>query len=211
MKKRRFSEEQIIGILRQAERGEPAQAVIAVLARLFAERGAPAYLRSDNGPEFVAVAVKDWLKSCGVQTHYIDPGSPWQNADGESFNDKFRDECLNLEWFHSLAEARVIIQNYRHYYNEERQHSSLGYETPAKFHASWKGKQAGALPAAHRSLSPSKPPGGQEEGQSELPCPSVWPLVSALGSLSSVDLSSAPLTTLYHEGPNPGIMEPDPS
>jgi len=193
-------------------RSMPAQAVMAVLASLFAERGAPAYLRSDNGPEFVAAAVKDWLKGCGVQTHYIDPGSPWQNAYGESFNDKLRDECLNLEWFHSLAEARVIIRRWRQYYNEERPHSSLGYQTPAEFHAAWRAKQAGALPPDPRSLSPSGPPAGQgKKGQSEMPCPAVWPPVSALGSLSSVALSSAPATTLYHEGPNPGIMKPDPT
>ena len=195
-----------------AARSMPAQAVIEVLGRLFAERGIPVYLRSDNGPEFVAAVVKDWLKGCGVQTHYIDPGSPWQNAYGESFNDKFRDECLNLEWFHSLAEARVIIQRWRRYYNEERPHSSLGYQTPGEFHSAWKAKQAGALPPDPRSLSLTRPPAGQEKnGQSEMPCPAVWPPVSALRSLYSVALSSAPAPTIYHERTNPGIMKPDPT
>jgi len=186
----------------------PAPAVIEVLARLFAERGAPAYLRSDNGPEFVAAAVKDGLRVCGVQTHYIDPGSPWQNAYGESFNDKFRDECLNQEWFHSLAEARVIIQRWRRYYNEERPHSSLDYQTPAEFHAAWKAKQAGALPPDPRSLSLWGPPAGQEKnGQSQMPCPAVRPPEPALGSLSSVALSSAPAMALYHETKVSGMME----
>lgn len=192
-------------------RSMPGKAVIVVLAGLFAERGMPAYLRSDNGPEFVAAAVKDWLKGCGVQTHYIDPGSPWQNAYGESFNDKLRDECLNLEWFHSLAEARVIVQRWRQHYNQERPHSSLGYQTPAEFRSAWEAKQTGALPPNPRSLSLSGPPDGQEKkGQSALPCPSVRPPASALGSLSSVALSSAPATTIYHEDQNPGIMESDP-
>lgn len=192
-------------------RSMPAQAVIEVLAGLFAAKGVPAYLRSDNGPEFVAAAVKDWLKGCGVQTHYIDPGSPWQNAYGESFNDKFRDECLNLEWFHSVAEARIIIQRWRQYYNEERPHSSLGYRSPAEFRIAWEAAQAGALAPNPLSLTLSGPPDGQEKkGQSALPCPSVRPPVSALGSLSSGALSSAPATIIYHEGQNPGIMATEP-
>ncbi len=195
-----------------AARSLPAQAVIEVLGRLFADRSRPAYVRSDNGPEFVAVAVKDWLQDRRVQTCYIDPGSPWQNAYGESFNDKFRDECLNLEWFHSVAEARVIIQRWRRYYNEERPHSSLGYLTPAEFRSAWEAATAGALPPDPRSLALFGPPAGQEKkGQSALPRPAVWPPVSALGSLSSVALSSAPATTIYHESQNPGIMESDPT
>jgi len=192
-------------------RSLPAQAVIEVLAGLFVARGTPAYVRSDNGPEFVALAVKEWLKGCGVQTHYIDPGSPWQNAYGESFNDKFRDECLNLEWFHSVAEARVVTSRWRQYYNEERPHSSLGYRTPAEFRTAWEKDRAGALAPDPRSLTLSRPPAGQEKnGQSQMPCPAVWPPVSALGSLSSVALSSAPATTIYHDGQDPGIMQPDP-
>lgn len=94
----------------EVARSLPAPAVINVLSRLFAHRGAPVYVRRDNGPEFVAVAIKEWLAQCGVKTHYIDPGSPWQNAYGESFNDKFRDECLNQEVFHRVAEARIITR-----------------------------------------------------------------------------------------------------
>jgi putative transposase len=117
--------------------------VIGVLARVIAERGAPAYLRSDNGPEFVAVAVQRWLKLQQVQTAYIEPGSPWQNAYGESFNGRLRDECLNQEWFRSVQEARVVIGTWRRHYNEERPHSSLGYQTPQEFRRSYERQHGG--------------------------------------------------------------------
>ncbi len=105
--------------------------VLATLARLFVERGAPAYIRSDNGAEFTAGAVRNWLERVKVQTLYIEPGSPWENGYVESFNGKFRDELLNGEIFYTLTEARVIIERWRHYYNRERPHSSLGYRPPA--------------------------------------------------------------------------------
>jgi putative transposase len=116
----------------------PAKAVIEVLEQVFAERGVPQYLRSDNGPEFIAKAIQSWLKKCQVKTHYIEPGSPWQNAYGESFNGRFRDECLNMEVFYSLAEAATIVEMWRQSYNQERPHSSLGYRTPAEFAAGWR-------------------------------------------------------------------------
>lgn len=107
--------------------------VIEVLARLVSERGAPKYLRSDNGPEFVARALLQWIADQGIDTALIDPGKPWQNGVCESFNGKFRDECLSLEWFRSRAEARVVIEAWRRHYNEVRPHSSLGYLTPYEF------------------------------------------------------------------------------
>ena len=109
--------------------------VIEVLARLMSLHGHPQYLRSDNGPEFVSKAVKQWLSRSGVQTAYIDRGKPWQNGLNESFNGKLRDECLNLEWFRDRAEAKVVIEQWRKHYNEQRPHSSLGYKTPAQFSA----------------------------------------------------------------------------
>lgn len=109
-----------------------ASRVIAVLARIIAERGAPAFLRSDNGPEFVAYAIKDWLKQTGIATAYIPPGRPWHNGVNESFNGRFRDECLNQEWFRNRREAAVIIEIFRKEYNRNRPHSSLGYLTPAE-------------------------------------------------------------------------------
>lgn len=119
-----------------------SQAVIAVLARLIGEHGAPAYLRSDNGPEFVAGAVQQWLATQQVQTVYSTPGSPWQNAYSESFNGRLRDECLNLEWFRNPAEATVVIETWRQQYNMERPHSSLGYVTPLAFRAKYEDEQA---------------------------------------------------------------------
>jgi putative transposase len=109
--------------------------VIEVLARLVSERGAPKFLRSDNGPEFVSRALLKWIIDQGIETALIDPGKPWQNGACESFNGKFRDECLMLEWFRSRAEAKVVIETWRRHYNEVRPHSSLGYLTPAAFAA----------------------------------------------------------------------------
>jgi putative transposase len=109
--------------------------VIEVLARLVSERGAPAFLRSDNGPEFVSKAILSWIVAQGISTALIEPGKPWQDGVTESFNGKFRDECLSLEWFRSRAEAKVIIETWRRHYNEVRPHSSLAYLTPNEFAA----------------------------------------------------------------------------
>jgi putative transposase len=103
-----------------------AERVIGVLRALFAQHGAPSYLRSDNGAEFVAQAVQLWLQQSGVQTLYIEPGKPWQNGKEERFNGTVRDECLNRFVFGSIAEACVRLNRYRHGYNSERPHSSLG-------------------------------------------------------------------------------------
>ena len=105
--------------------------VIDVLSDLFIMRGVPGHVRSDNGPEFVAKAVQDWIGAVGAKTAYIEPGSPWENGYCESFNSKLRDELLDGEIFYTLEEARVIIENWRRYYNEIRPHSSLGYRPPA--------------------------------------------------------------------------------
>jgi len=111
----------------------PAPAVVEVLEWLFLTRGVPKYLRSDNGPEFVARAVCQWLKENGCQTLFITPGSPWENGYIESFNDKLRDECLNCEIFRNGREARTIVEAWRQEYNNHRPHSSLSYLTPAEF------------------------------------------------------------------------------
>ena len=107
--------------------------VIEVLSRLVSERGAPTFLRSDNGPEFVSKALLSWIVGQGIGTALIEPGKPWQNGVTESFNGKFRDECLSLEWFRTRAEAKVIIESWRQHYNAVRPHSSLGYLTPNEF------------------------------------------------------------------------------
>jgi transposase InsO family protein len=114
-------------------RGMTAQAVIEVLAGVVRQRGAPAPIRSDNGPEFIAQAIRAWLSGAGVQTLYIEPGAPWENGYAESFNSKLRDELLEREEFASLLEARVLGRQWKHEYNHVRPHSALGYRTPAGF------------------------------------------------------------------------------
>ncbi len=120
----------------EAERSIKARDVVKVLAKLFELRGEPAFIRSDNGPEFVAEVVKRWLEASGVETLYIEPGSPWENAYAETFIGRFGDELLKREVFASLLEAKVLIEDYRNHYNQRRPHSALGYRTPAEFAAS---------------------------------------------------------------------------
>ena len=107
--------------------------VIEVLAKLVSVHGAPRYLRSDNGSEFLSRAILKWLGEQNVQTALIDPGKPWQNGTNESFNGKFRDECLSMEWFRNRVDAKIVIENWRRHYNEVRPHSSLGQLTPVQF------------------------------------------------------------------------------
>ncbi len=107
--------------------------VIEVLSRLVSIHGAPRYLRSDNGPEFVSRAILQWVAAESIETALIDPGKPWQNGMNESFNGKFRDECLNLQWFKNRIDAKILIEEFRRQYNEVRPHSSLGQLTPVQF------------------------------------------------------------------------------
>ena len=122
----------------EAGRSIDADKVVAVLDRVVAERGRPpAYLRFDNGPEFIAHAVADWSRFNGVDTVFIDPGSPWQNAWIESFNSRLRDELLNAWQFDSLLEARVHLDDWRIDYNTNRPHTAHGDLTPTEFATSW--------------------------------------------------------------------------
>ena len=105
--------------------------VIDALTDLFIMRGSPAFIRSDNGPEFIAQAVRQWIAAVGAKTAYIEPGSPWENGYCESFNGRFRDELLNGEIFYSLREPQIIIEEWRKHYNTKRPHSALGYRPPA--------------------------------------------------------------------------------
>ena len=107
--------------------------VITVAEAAIVRYGMPENLRSDNGPEFIAHCIQDWLKAQTIKTLYIKPGSPWENGHIESFHDKLRDECLNRELFDNLHEARVILESWRVEYNERRPHSSLGYRTPSEY------------------------------------------------------------------------------
>jgi putative transposase len=105
--------------------------VVDLLSDLFILRGIPGHVRSDNGPEFIAKAVRAWIAAVGARTAYIEPGSPWENGYLESFNARLRDELLDGEVFYSLAEAKVVIESWRRHYNSDRPHSALGYRPPA--------------------------------------------------------------------------------
>ena len=100
--------------------------VVDALTHLFILRGPPAFIRSDNGPEFIAQNVRQWIAAVGAKTAYIEPGSPWENGYCESFNARFRDELLNGEIFYKLKEARIVIEQWRKHYNTVRPHSALG-------------------------------------------------------------------------------------
>ena len=112
--------------------------LIQVLEQLVKERGCPMVLRSDHGPEFVSIALLQWAADRGLRNLLIEPGKPWQNGTNESFNGKFRDECLAMNWFYSRAHAKVLIETWRKHYNAVRPHSSLEYQTPLEFVSKWK-------------------------------------------------------------------------
>ena len=135
--------------------------VIDILSDLFILRGVPGHVRSDNGPEFIAKAVREWIAAVGARTAFIEPGSPWENGYCESFNSKLRDELLNGEVFYSLAEARIVIESWRQHYNTQRPHSSLGYPRDSRSsldHERRPGdvRRCSAMPAFQRCGSPQK-------------------------------------------------------
>ncbi len=119
----------------EVNRGITADAVVDVLVELFFTRGTPKHIRSDNGPEFIAEAIKKYTKRTDIETLYVEPGSPWENGYAESFFSRFRDEVLNCEEFSNLAEARWFARRHKREHNEERPHSSLGYQTPSEYAA----------------------------------------------------------------------------
>jgi len=127
--------------------------VIDALSDLFILRGVPGHVRSDNGPEFIAKAVREWIAAVGAKTAFIEPGSPWENGYCESFNSKLRDELLNGEIFYSLAEAKVIIEAWRRYYNTERPHSSLGYKPPAPEAIIWPAPARGSASSSAQAMA----------------------------------------------------------
>jgi transposase InsO family protein len=118
-------------LLIEVARRMSSQDVLRVLAKLFIRHGTPEFIRSDNGPEFTAKAVRGWLERLEIQTLFIEPGSPWENGYVESFIGKLRDELLNWEIFTSLWEAKVLVERWRREYNQVRPHSALGYRPPA--------------------------------------------------------------------------------
>jgi transposase InsO family protein len=128
--------------------------VIDVLSDLFILRGVPVHIRSDNGPEFIAKALREWIVAVGAKTAYIMPGSPWENGYCESFNSKLRDELLNGEIFYTLKEARIVIESWRRHYNTQRPHSSLNYKPPAPEALQWPAMQPGPATPATPALQP---------------------------------------------------------
>lgn len=143
-----------IGVERKLRSGD----VLNVLAEVMAQRGVPKYIRSDNGSEFIARELQEWLRELGIGTIYIDPGSPWQNGHVESFHNRLRDECLNREVLLSLTEAKVVIEEWRQFYNREHPHSRLGFQSPDEFARNQKGSDldyAPATPSLHPSLIPT--------------------------------------------------------
>jgi putative transposase len=133
--------------------------VIDVLSDLFILRGVPAHIRSDNGPEFVATAVQEWIGAVGAKTAYITPGSPWENGFIESFNARLRDELLDGEVFYTLREAQIVIESWRRHYNTIRPHASIGYRAPAPevfvpALAAWPAAQPRPAPPAMLQLAP---------------------------------------------------------
>ena len=132
--------------------------VIDVLTDLFLLRGIPAYVRSDNGPEFVAEAVRRWITAVGARTAFIEPGSPWENGYIESFNARLRDELLNGEIFYTLKEAQVLIEAWRRHYNAVRPHGSLGYRPPAPETIIWPSWPPGSAPLRRPPSLAEKPP-----------------------------------------------------
>ena len=125
--------------------------VLSQLFRLIGQHGMPEFIRSDNGSEFIETSLRTWLRRAEIKTLYIDPGSPWQNGYIESFHSRFRDECLEREQLWTLTKARVVLEDWRREYNEERPHKSLGLETPKAFALA---QQAGLCGRATPSLRP---------------------------------------------------------
>lgn len=135
-------------------RGFTAQAVVEQVAGVIARRGAPAHIRSDNGPEFIATALRRWMEEQAVGALYIEPGSPWENPYIESFNGKLKDELIKGELFTSLLEAQVLTAQWREDYNRRRPHSALGYLTPEQFARRWGVESSGLRPS---SPTPHRP------------------------------------------------------
>jgi putative transposase len=136
----------------KCERRIDADATVAVLDSLIAQRGtAPEHIRCDNGPELTANALRDWCRFSGTASAYIDPGSPWQNAYVESFNSRVRDELLGVELFSCLAEAQVMVEDWREDYNHRRPHSALGMLAPARFARAWRAADRDALAVSLQS------------------------------------------------------------
>ena len=198
------------GLAVEVRRSFKAHDVLTVLETAFAQYGMPSFLRSDNGSEFIAQAVKTWLERVQVRTHYIEPGSPWQNAYGESFNGTLRREHLNRELFATIEEARVRTETWRRYYNTERRHTMIDYRTPQQYFEETAGASVslmGALPPNPQDLTHNAGPVGKKNEAEHLAPPhsTVSGTATALRSLPSVALPSGRVTSsLTHNTLAPG-------
>lgn len=143
------------GMARSIQGGD----VLDVLSRLVGERGAPNYIRSDNGSEFIAEQVRKWLDELGVETMYIEPGAPWQNGYAEAFNSRLRDEFLEMNYFTTLKEAQQLARRWKEHYNNKRLHSSLNYLAPAEF-----ARRCGAPGSVSLRSTPPRPPQREQAG-----------------------------------------------
>ena len=152
-----------------ASRRMGSREVVAALQAAVARHGAPCHLRCDNGGEFIAQHLQAWLGEAGIKTRFIEPGSPWQNGVNESFNGRFRDECLNRELLASVLEAQCVARNFRDDYNTSRPHSSIKYRTPAEYRAELLAK----LPTPVRPAKPGLPSVGSLPSRSTPTTPSV--------------------------------------
>lgn len=144
----------------QVDRRFTSEDVIDTLTELFAMRGVPTHIRSDNGPEFIAQAIGRWLAQLEVETLYIEPGAPWENGYAESFHSRLRDELLATEEFENRDAARILTAAWREDYNHYRPHSSLGYRTPVEFAAHWAASAPKLLSATPPATSPLQQPSG---------------------------------------------------
>lgn len=140
----------------EVARSITAEDVKDELIRVFRERGAPDYIRSDNGPEFIAGELRRWLGAASVGPLYVEPGAPWENGYSESFQSRLRDELLNVEEFGSMREAKALAAAWKEDYNQQRPHGSLGYRTPAEFSAACSAPGLGSLALAQNTLSAKK-------------------------------------------------------
>jgi putative transposase len=151
----------------KVDRGITSEDVIDTLSELFAMRGVPRHIRSDNGPEFIALALRRWLGQVGIDAMYIEPGSPWENGYAESFHGRLRDEFLAMEIFDGVRDARALTASWKDQYNTQRPHSSLGYQTPARFAAACAASLVTPVPEPSYRLVQEIQPGQKE-------CRNLW-------------------------------------
>jgi putative transposase len=215
------------GFATEVARSFPAQRAAELFSRLAAQHGAPEYIRSDNGTEFVAKAMEKWRENMKVKSIFIEPGKPWQNGLCESFNSRMRDECLNMELFYGVRDAQATAQTWRRYYNEQRPHGALGYQSPLAFKRAWHAQRqtTGALPPSPRDLSHcgSKHRENQDAtkaddsgarrngkgGANASAAPRASSSATALGSLPSGALPSARTAGHYNRTRNPATKTID--